>query len=100
MGRAGDYEPYPRVEHIDEDVAVFAGGDEALVAAERLFEKGRQALSHAGARTSEAPLAGRKMCQQRNRPSRRDVLGESLQHSVRFPVSGHETAEMYANGAA
>ena len=32
--------------------------------------------------------------------ARRDVLGETLQHPVRCPVSGRETAEMDADGAA
>src|SRR5262245_44812369 len=41
MGGTGDDEACPRVEHIYEDVAVFARGNEALVAAERLFKKGR-----------------------------------------------------------
>ena len=100
MRGAGDDEPYPRVEHIDEDVAVFARGNEALVAAERLFQERRQALRHAGGRTSQAPLACRKMRKERNRPARLDVLGEGLQHSARFPASAHEAADMDADGAA
>src|SRR5262245_62271721 len=100
MGGTGDDEACPRVEHIYEDVAVFARGNEALVAAERLFKKGRQFLRHVRGRTREAPLASRKMSKQRNRPARLDVLGEILQHRARFPVSAREATDMDADSTA